>query len=380
MKRSNRCPNRAVMGTLGGAALLLAGCSSTTDPPPPALSVVGISQEVQTLLTLVQLSDAFNALGNLGNPTIAPVMGPAVPAPSRVPSKQDGTDAQVGLSALSFRLASPRLAPAGAATLAMSIASAALLSAPLGVTCVLAETGWAGGQDLFGPVPQTETFFELYETSGPGFPAFPPTPLAGNAFVSVRPGIQDPPSDIDVTTFVQQSGMRILEATTQGTVSGPNSFDVRVEAGTLTDGTNALGFALDAQSDARQTSLDFGSLSISESLSLDLVADAWNVSITALCATCNSNNVSFVFSTTRDQPFTIISGDAFVDGTNVAQLGGSLASPTATVRDGSGLSAAEAGELAGVLLGVSIVTSELAGLVEFESCVGSGSAQFCGGS
>lgn len=356
-----------------GAGLGIAACGDD-DPGGPggvSASVVGISQEVQQLQTLAQLNDAFASLGDLSN-TIAPVMGPANPVPSIVPGERRNDTPRLDRSALSLRLP-----PSTGATLAVSAVNASLLLAPLGLTCIWGGSGWGIGQDLFGPVPQDQTFFELYETGSDGLPSDPPVAIPGNAFVSVRPGAQDPPSDIDVGVFVEQSGARILDVSTRGTVSGIDVFDIDIPDGSLSDGTNSLDFGLSATADARQIDLGSGPLSILESVALDASQEVFDVTTAISCTTCDSDNLTFSFRTTGTFPFTILSGDVLVDDEVVAQLSGSLASPNASVV--GGVSAAEAALIADILSGVLELTSGVALLADFQACVGSGSSTFCQG-
>lgn len=354
--------------------LLISACGdSTTQPPPGELSVALTAQALTDATdNISRQNEIADALADLSN-EIAFVM-----ASGGLPLVDGGVRPTLDLAELApaLKVIADRRSSDWIPTAQLAIGP----RPPLGVTCVWNPeiSFWAGGEDIYGPVPSTAIRFELYRTDGD----VPVLPLESfNTFSDVRAGPQGTQQtgiiDFHLTTDANQ-GSRLVDFPLVGTFGGPGLFDMEVPDGFLAGGGDILSFDADFEPDVVRVGSSVRDINLDESISVNVSGIA-TVALTVQNTASPAQTIvySFSFDLFDSSEAILPGGLARVDGSTVATISGTANNPIFTLTDDSRLPSSQRTSLVSIFRDADELAGSVLDLFFLGGCIGSDDPGFC---
>lgn len=365
--------------------LAVAACGgSTTDPnPDPQVSLSTLSNSVAQGATIVQLSQAQQAISELsgvisqivatdgfplgcgdchqgGIPSVVPrqsVLGPAL-------ARRRGLE--------EARHVTPRRTALDPGLTVASLSSVPQRANLLGTTCV-----WNPAADFWGNNPNNPygdpepdaVFFELYDAQG----ARPVIPLSLlNGYASVAPRGQGP--QVDVGIFVNLDDQMLIDFETSGTADEEGGYDVSVDGSFADDGAGGIDYTSDLTPARSETSASLLDLEVGELLT---VGSGGAFSFTLDVGQTTGARQQLAFDVDFDANNGVTSGTVVLDGEVVGTVTGTLSGLVFALTPDSPLAASERARLESIFQNASIITGGVFEHVLFGACVGTMDHSVC---
>lgn len=202
----------------------------------------------------------------------------------------------------------------------------------LGVTCVWKpeQDFWGGSPDIYGPVPDDGTRFEMYMTQ-PGAPLLPLQKL--NTFADVRPLVQasdpDNPGNVNLIVTARSTGASLVNLLLAGQ-SNPatNTLDLLMNGDVRSGGGSVMSYLFSIDNSRAVNIMEVGDILIIASVSASGGARG-NLLIQKRDDPRQAVEYDFALSSTGGA---ITAGDVFVGSNRVAGVAGDRRAPVFTIQ------------------------------------------------